>query len=352
MISYKQGNILDAPAEALVNTVNTVGVMGKGIALQFRNAFPENYKAYLDAVKEKKIQLGKVQVVRVHDLKGVNYVINFPTKAHWRYPSRVNWIESGLQDLRQQIISFNIKSIAVPPLGCGNGGLDWNEVRPIIENSLRDLSIDVMIYEPSEAIREALKQEDRPKAAHLTPVRAMLLQLLYQYRSLGEFASEFAAEKLSYFLQRFGETQMKLEFVKGTYGPYSGKVRHVLYAMNGFYLKGYEQKDAGPFEALELVSTKKKNVAEFLNEKTSSTEKERLKKVTSLIEGFESAYGLELLATVDFLMVEQKTRNEEVIQKLLWSQRKADLFSKEHIQLAVSHLMNYKSDLYKMELAA
>lgn len=348
MITYKQGNILDAPAEALVNTVNTVGVMGKGIALQFKNTFPENYKAYLDAVKEKKIQTGKVQVVHVHDVKGVKYVINFPTKAHWRYPSRINWIQTGLQDLRQQILAHDIKSIAIPPLGCGNGGLNWDEVRPIIETSLKDLPVEVMIYEPSEAIREALKKEERPKAAHLTPVRAMLLQLLYQYRSLGEFASEFAAEKLSYFLQRFGETQMKLEFVKGTYGPYSGKVRHVLYAMNGFYLKGYEQKDAGPFEPLELVPTKKKSVADYLSANTSTSEKERLKKVASLIEGFESVYGLELLATVDFLIVEKKTKDEEALHKLLWSQRKADLFSKEHIQLAVNQLMNYKSDLYKV----
>lgn len=346
MITYKQGNLLDAPAEALVNTVNTVGVMGKGIALQFKNAFPENYKAYLNAVKEKKIQTGKVQVVHVQDVKGVKYVINFPTKAHWRYPSRISWIQTGLLDLREQILLYNIKSIAIPPLGCGNGGLDWDQVRPLIENSLKDLAVEVMIYEPSDAIHEALKKEDRPKAAHLTPVRAMLLQLLYQYRSLGEFASEFAAEKLSYFLQRFGETQMKLEFVKGTYGPYSGKVRHVLYAMNGFYLKGYEQKDAGPFEALELVTSKKKDVATYLSTNASASEKERLEKVASLIEGFESAYGLELLATVDFLMVEERTKDEEALHKLLWSQRKTNLFSKEHIQLAVSHLLNYNSDLY------
>lgn len=346
MITYKEGNILDAPAEALVNTVNTVGVMGKGIALQFKNTFPENYKVYIDAVKEKKIQLGKVQVVRVNDVKGVKYVINFPTKAHWRYPSRITWIKSGLEDLRNQITHYDIKSIAVPPLGCGNGGLDWSEVRSIIEDSLKDLPTEVMIYEPSDAVREALKKEERPKAAHLTLVRAMLLQLLYRYRALGEFASEFAAEKLSYFLQRFGETQMKLQFVKGTYGPYSGKVRHVLYAMNGFFLKGYEQKDAGPFEPLELVTSKKKLVSDYLNREASSIEKERLTKVTNLIQGFESAYGLELLATIDLLMTEKGTHNPDELFKHLWSQRKADMFTKEHIQLAVNHLLIFKKDLY------
>lgn len=348
MITYKEGNILDAPAEALVNTVNTVGVMGKGIALQFKNAFPENYKVYSDAVGRKEITLGKVQVVPINDLRGVKYIINFPTKAHWRYPSRLSWIEDGLKDLRNQIVHHKIKSIAIPPLGCGNGGLNWDDVKPIIEKSLTDLSVHVMVFQPTMEIREALKKEDRPEAAHLTPVRAMLLQLLYQYRILGEFASEFVAEKLSYFLQRFGEKQLKLDFTKGTYGPYSGKVRHVLFVLNGFYLKGYEQKDTGPFEPLELVASKKPIVNDYLKTNVSETEKKRLEKVTSLIDGFESPYGLELLATVDFLMVENKTDDSQKIKDALglWSIRKSEMFSAEHIQLAINKLSQFKRELY------
>ncbi|MDR3697136.1 macro domain-containing protein [Mucilaginibacter sp.] len=346
MIIYKVGNILEAKADALVNTVNTVGVMGKGIALQFKNEFPENYKEYTDAVNRKEITVGKVQIVPVNGLNGVKYVVNFPTKAHWRYPSKMEWIKDGLKDLHEKVKALKIESIAVPPLGCGNGGLNWEDVKPIIVEALSDLEINVFVYEPSLAIKEALKKEEKPSAAKLTPARAMLLYLLYKYRALGEFASEFAAEKLSYFLQRFGETQLKLDFKKGLYGPYSGKVRHVLYALNGYYIKGYEQKEAKPFETLELVASKRDEVKDFIDKSASVTEKERLDKVAEFIQGFESPYGLELLATVDFLSHTHSLTDAESIKKELWSQRKKDLFPLHHIQLAINHLDKYRNILY------
>jgi O-acetyl-ADP-ribose deacetylase (regulator of RNase III) len=346
MIIYKVGNILDSNAEALVNTVNTVGVMGKGIALQFKNEFPENYKAYTNAVNKNEFTVGKVQIVPVNRLNGVKYIVNFPTKSHWRNPSKIEWIKDGLKDLHQQILSFKIESIAIPPLGCGNGGLNWEDVKPLIIDELSDLNIKIFLFEPSLVIKEALKKEEKPSAAKLTPVRAMLLHLLYKYRALGEFASEFAAEKLSYFLQRFGETQLKLEFKKGVYGPYSGRVRHVLYALNGYYLKGYEQKEAKPFEPLELVVSKKEEVNNFINSFASTTEKERLNRVAEFIQGFESPYGLELLATVDFLHHTSLLKDAESIKNELWSQRKKDLFPLNHIQLALNHLNKYQELLY------
>jgi len=318
MIIYKVGNILDAKADALVNTVNTVGVMGKGFALQFRNEFPENYKAYTDAVNRKEIMVGKVQIVPVNRLNGVKYIVNFPTKAHWRYPSKIEWIKDGLKDLHEQVQALKIESIAIPPLGCGNGGLNWDDVKPLIVEALSDLEINVYVYEPSLAIKEMLKKEEKPSAARLTPARAMLLYLLYKYRALGEFASEFAAEKLGYFLQRFGETQLKLDFKKGLYGPYSGKVRHVLYALNGYYIKGYEQKEAKPFETLELVASKRDEVKNFIYKSASVAEKERLDKVSEFIQGFESPYGLELLATVDFLCYTASLTDAESIKNELW----------------------------------
>lgn len=346
MIIYKVGNILDAKVEALVNTVNTVGVMGKGIALQFKNEFPENYKAYKDAISRHEIVVGSVQVVPVNQLSGIKYIVNFPTKAHWRYPSKIQWIIDGLKDLREKIIFFNIKSIAIPPLGCGNGGLDWSEVRPIIEAYLGSMNLDVWIYEPSAEIKEVLKKEDDSNAAKLTPARAMLLYLLYKYRALGEFSSEFAAEKLSYFLQRFGETQLKLDFKKGFYGPYSGKVRHVLYVLNGYYIKGYEQKEAKPFETLELITSKKDEIKRFIDESISIEEKIRLDNVAEFIQGFESPYGLELLATVDFLKHSDNLTEASEIKTHLWSQRKQELFPINHIQLSLDHLNKYKSILY------
>jgi len=346
MITYKKGNIFDAKVEALVNTVNTVGVMGKGIALQFKFAFPECYRAYKEAASRDEIVTGKVQIVPVNDINGVKYIINFPTKAHWRHPSKIQWIKDGLIDLKKQVQEFGINSIAIPPLGCGNGGLNWDKVRPLIDSLLADLNIDIIVYEPSDAIKQALMKTEKPTASKLTPVRAMLLYLLYKYRALGEFSSEFAAEKLSYFLQRFGETQLKLDFKKGLYGPYSGKVRHVLYALNGYYIKGYEQKEAKPFETLELAVSKKDEVETYLNNNISAEEKERLDEVAELIQGFESPYGLELLATVDFLRNTTKLKDAFSIKNELWSQRKQDLFPINHIELAINHLNRYDRILY------
>lgn len=348
MITYKTGNLLDAPVQALVNTVNTVGVMGKGVALQFKIAFPENAKVYTDAAKKGEIKLGEVLVVPVNSMSSVKYIINFPTKAHWRYPSRIQWIKSGLENLREQLLKYKIKSIALPPLGCGNGGLDWSEVKPVIESILADLPVEIIVYEPSTEIQEILKQEERTSASRLTPVRAMLLQLLYRYRALGEFTSEFVAEKLSYFLQRFGNKQLRLDFQKGVYGPYSGRVRHILFAINGYYIKGYEQKDARPFQPLELLLNRSSEVKEFLEANLSAEEKKRLDTVGSFIEGFESPYGLELLATVDFLIEESHSMNAESIKYGLqqWSQRKLGLFKEQHIQLALDRLRKYSSQLY------
>jgi O-acetyl-ADP-ribose deacetylase (regulator of RNase III) len=295
------------------------------------------------------VQLGKVLIVPVNTVGKVKYVINFPTKAHWRYPSKLAWIESGLKDLKEKIVEDNIKSIALPPLGCGNGGLDWSVVRPLIEKELNDLEANILVYEPSVEIREILKKEDRPSAAKLTAVKAMLLQLLYNYRALGEFTSEFAAEKLSYFLQRFGEKQLKLDFQKGYYGPYSGKVRHILYEVNGYYIKGYEQKDAKPFEPLQLIVDKAPEVQDYIKNQLTSEQRHRLEKVATLIHGFESPYGLELLATVDFLI--NQNNNTEAIEEQLWSERKKTMFQKQHIEMAIKHLSAYQSDLYPKELS-
>ena len=340
MITYKTGNLLNAPAEALVNTVNTVGVMGKGIALQFKKAFPEVFSAYREAVKQGEIIVGQVQVVPIKAIEGPQYVINFPTKQHWRSPSQLAWIETGLVDLKEKLEMFNIRSVALPPLGCGNGQLEWIDVKLLIEKILTDAKTDVYVYEPSETIKEVLKKEDTHKNQKLTPARAMVLAMLYKYRALGEEASEFAAEKLSYFLQRFGDKQLKLDFKEGYYGPYSGKVRHVLYALNGFYLKGFEQKQAKPFESLELVVEHKPLLDAYIQEHFSLEEKERLQQTGNFISGFESPYGLELLATVDFAMNKAKADQPEAVSAYIqqWSARKANIFSEAHISLAIDRI--------------
>ena len=149
-MKFITGNLLDAKAEALVNTVNTVGVMGKGIALMFKEAFPENFSSYEDACKRKEIFVGRMFVIERQNLIGPKWIINFPTKRHWRHPSKIEWITAGLDDLKRVIVENGIRSVALPPLGCGNGGLDWQDVRPKIEEALGSLDgVVVAVYEPT-----------------------------------------------------------------------------------------------------------------------------------------------------------------------------------------------------------
>lgn len=149
MITYVKGNLLESPAVALVNTVNTVGVMGKGIALQFKNAFPYNFGVYKRACADGEVAIGKILAVADRNLiYGDKLIINFPTKTHWRLPSEYIYIENGLVALRDYVISHQVKSLAIPPLGCGNGGLDWLKVKPMIADAMDDIGIRVWVYEP------------------------------------------------------------------------------------------------------------------------------------------------------------------------------------------------------------
>ena len=180
MIEFiKKGNLIESDVEALVNTVNTVGVMGKGVALQFKKAFPENFKKYEQAVKNKEVQIGKVFVTETGKFTNPKYIINFPTKKHWRYPSKIEWVKEGLNDLRNFILHNKIKSIAIPPLGCGNGKLKWSDVKPLIIDSLSDISnLEIILFEPSEFAYEKPSKKTRSKKPKLTAVRAMVIALV------------------------------------------------------------------------------------------------------------------------------------------------------------------------------
>lgn len=339
MIHYTTGNLLESDAEALVNTVNTVGVMGKGIALQFKNMFPNNFKLYAKACKNNELNIGQLLVTEEETLlTGKKIIINFPTKTNWRLPSEYQYIESGLTELIKVIKERNIKSIAIPPLGSGNGGLDWNKVNQIMEKHLSDLDCNIYIYEPTAVIQEALKKE----RVKLTPARAMLLSVLYELVRNGEFVSEFSSEKIAYFLQRFGAKEaFKLEFQPNFYGPYSGKVKHVLYYLNGSYIMGYSSKDKKPFEELSLVPDAETDVNNFLNRPENSEYKRTVDKTKSFLTGFYSAFGLELLSTIDFIISEKKNTTQAAIVKELegWSNRKKTLFNNERfIQVALNNL--------------
>lgn len=344
MIQYKIGNLLESTAEALVNTVNTDGIMGKGIALQFKNMFPNNFKLYVKACENKEIYIGKLLVTEEESLLGGRkFIINFPTKTSWRKPAEYNYIEEGLKDLVRIIKDKGIRSIAIPPLGAGNGGLDWNKVKLILERYLTNLDCDIHIYQPNTAVQELLKKE----RVKLTPARAMLLAILYDLVRNGEFVSEFAAEKVAYFLQRFGAKDIfKLDYQPNFYGPYSGKVKHVLHYLNGSYIMGYSSKDKKPFEELGLVQDAEADIVDFLNKPENAEYKAIVERTKMFLTGFYSTFGLELLSTIDFIITDKKVSTVEDITNQLqqWSSRKKTLFSNpKFIQIGIRNIQSHLS---------
>jgi len=179
MLTFTKGNLFESRTEAIVNTVNCVGVMGRGVALQFKNHFPDNFTAYERACKRGEVVPGKMFVFETGQ-RLPRIIINFPTKRHWRGASRIEDITSGLQDLRKVIMEYDISSIAIPPLGAGLGGLDWETVKQEMITALSDQgSIEIFVYEPS-GTPEIVKNKRIPS---MTPGRAALIELIHRYLS-------------------------------------------------------------------------------------------------------------------------------------------------------------------------
>ena len=261
MIKFATGNLLNDDAEALVNTVNTVGVMGKGMALMFKEAFPNNYKQYAAACKLEQVKIGKMFVTELSELLGPKWIINFPTKKHWRYPTKIAWIEEGLQDLIQIINEKNIRSVAIPPLGSGNGGLEWSAVREKIELALCQLdNVEVIIYEPTSKYQNIAKQSGVEK---LTPARAMIAELVRRYWILGIECSLLEIHKLAWFLERVveikcAENPLKLNFQADKFGPYANRLDHLLNALDGSYLRCDKRiADANPLDIISFHDSKR-----------------------------------------------------------------------------------------------
>ena len=313
MIKFTTGNLLEADVEALVNTVNTVGVMGKGIALMFKEVYKINFDAYAAACKAGEVKIGRMLTTKTNSLVGARWIINFPTKQHWRGKTKLAWIEEGLQDLRATIIKNKIRSIAIPPLGCGNGGLDWNEVRPLIEKTLADLDdVNILIYEPTEKYQNVAKRTGVQK---LTPARALVAELVRRYWVLGIECSLLEIQKLAWFLERGLEqtrleNPLKLDFTANRYGPYADKLRHLLDALDGSYLHCNKRlADAKPDDTIWFNDAKKDYVASYLNNEAKAY-LPALEDTAKLIDGFESPLGMELLATVDWLLVREHCKPE------------------------------------------
>lgn len=334
MIKFTKGNILKANVEALVNTVNTVGIMGKGIALAFKKAFPLNYKLYKEVCDNKEFTVGSMFTTNTGQLMP-RYIINFPTKEHWKGRSKIEFIESGMKKLIETIKTNDIKSIAIPPLGCGNGGLKWSDVKPIIINELQNIDIDIIIYEPG------FNNQIVPvkKEIALTPPRAMLLHALKDYQVLGYSINLLVIQKIAYFLQRIGEP-LNLQYEKGHYGPYSNRLHHLLKYLNGYYLN-FKHEETKPSSTVSINHFDK--ISSYAQKELNEDQLDRLKKIRELIEGFESPYGLELLATVDYIFQNEDIKNtDEIISKIgEWTKRKKEIMKPFHIQAANDRLKKY-----------
>ncbi|SNR63133.1 O-acetyl-ADP-ribose deacetylase (regulator of RNase III), contains Macro domain [Methylobacillus rhizosphaerae] len=354
MIIYTKGNLLHAKVEALVNTVNTVGIMGKGIALMFKERFALNFKKYADACREGRVEVGTMFITQTGELEGPDWIVNFPTKKHWKGNSRIEWITEGLNDLREFIISHEIKSIAIPPLGAGNGGLKWSDVKPLIEHALGDLPAEIYVYEPTAQYQNVAKKEGVEK---LTPARALIVHIIRQYWVAGLECSLLEIQKMAWFMERsilaLGMANpLRLQFKAHKYGPYSYSLIKVLEALDGSYLNSDKRiTDSNPSD---LIWPNESKLA-FLDAYLQSEAKQYLEVAqiaSEIIEGFESAYGLELLSTVDWLVQNnQATLEVDSIRSGLmhWpagkasAQRKVNLFNDHSIAKAIDRLRPLES---------
>lgn len=348
MIELTHGNLLQAPTQALVNTVNTVGVMGKGIALQFKQAYPQMFRAYERDCKLGQVKLGEVRVFDLGGLAGgPRWIINFPTKGHWRSPSRMSDIEMGLKDLSATIERLQIQSIAIPPLGCGNGGLDWNEVKPRIESTFAALpAVRVMVFAPAGS-PEARSMPNRTERPKMTVGQAALIVLMDRYLKglLDPFVSLLEIHKLLYFLQSAGQP-LRLRYEARTFGPYARNLRQVLIRLEKHYTQGYGDGKDTPTKPIELLPGAVEEAESFLVD--DELIRQRMERVTQLIEGFEDPYGLELLSSVHWVMrdnLDARNSAESAVSAVhRWNPRKRRIMKPEHLTKAWRRLKAHHWD--------
>jgi O-acetyl-ADP-ribose deacetylase (regulator of RNase III) len=353
MIRYTRGNLLEASAEALVNTVNEVGVMGKGIALMFLEAFPEAAHQYEQTAKAGNVRVGSMLVVENQALIGPRWIINFPTKKHWRHRSKLEWIREGLKDLVRVVRDNCIHSIAVPPLGCGNGGLDWELVRREIEAAAAELpDVEFLVFVPTNEYQNAPKREG---VEELTPARALIAELVRRYAVLGLECTNLEVQKLAWFLDRSIKTlalpdPLKLDFAANKYGPYADRLRHLLNGLDGSYLHCEKRlSDAGPLDLIWFEDAKREKLEAYLSTTEASPYIPALEKTAALIDGFESPLGMELLGTVDWLIAKGGyAPTVEGLRRGLrkWpggataARRKGKLFDDRLLSLAIARLIS------------
>ena len=333
MIHYvKNADIFHLNTEAIVNTVNCVGVMGKGIALQFKQKYPDNFKAYKHAVDRGEIKIGKMFVHQISFVDNPKFIINFPTKNHWIGKSNINFVSQGLDALVKSIVDYDIKSIAIPPLGCGNGGLDWAEVKSLISSKLSHLDVDISVVEPNSHFRDI----KNTKQVSLTPFRAVLIKIIKYYNdSLGELGN-LEIQKLVYF-QNIVMGNTKLKYVKHRYGPYCPNLHNALDALSGTYLSGVGDGDKNNQISLSALA---ECAADDYIKTNDPSLLQTIENINHIISGFEGHFGMELLGTVHWVVKEENAQTlDEVIKKVHdWNSRKKAIMKEKDIEVAFKRL--------------
>jgi hypothetical protein len=265
-------------------------------------------------------------------LGGPKFIVNFPTKRHWRGQSRMGDIEAGLQSLVKEIRDRGIRSIAIPPLGSGLGGLDWAQVRPRIEKALGSLeNVAVVVFEPQPGLQPVRKPAKPPE---MTAGRAALIGLVSRYLGglLDPVLTLLELHKLMYFMQEAGEP-LRLTYVQGHYGPYADNLRHVLKRIDGYFVSGYEGNGDAPDQEIGLVPGSTNDAERYLLDHPAT--QTRFARVSELVEGFETPFGLELLATVHWICTHRSAEgNDDVVSQVYaWNDRKRQ-FTPRQILLA------------------
>lgn len=314
MIIYTTGDLLKSSAEALVNTVNCEGYMGKGIAYQFKLKYPENNVDYIKACKSGELQVGKLH----HFKESGKIIVNFPTKNKWREKSRMEYIEDGLESLVYLVGSLGIRSIAIPPLGSGNGGLIWSDVKKLIEEKLSIMSdrVEIYIYEPSR--NYVAKPVFEPKLS----VSALIL--IEMKKRLNKFDT-LRLQKTAYFMNIFSN-QKYFRFKKHKYGPYDNSIAIVSRKIREFQ-EYHDTKNSE--EAYKILYDK------IVSEKVDSKLLQlvpHIEKASIYVNSIRTNHELECLSTILFLAESTTMTKEEIVEEFRnWSEDKANRFSEKDI---------------------
>ena len=322
MITLLTGNILESEAQALVNTVNCEGFMGKGLAYQFKKSFPETNKSYVQMCNKKELFPGKMHYFKENN----KLIINFPTKDKWRKKSEIDYIDKGMKSLIEVIKNNNLKSIAIPPLGSGNGGLEWKEVKNLIWDYVYPISneVEIYIYEPSLNYKAQSK-----KAPKLTLSHFILMNIK---NKLDKF-SKLRLQKVAFFINLFSKENY-FKFEAHLYGPYSHSIDIISKDIKEFQeFHQYNTEEALKYAYNTLIS---KSVEQKLNDFLVP-----LQQATNLINKYTLDRDIELYSTIAYILSENiKLNSKQIIHHIHnWSNLKKEKFEDSTIELALNQMI-------------